>query len=78
MDYQVLFNIAFAIIGVLGGWFLRIIWDSIKGLTADLKELEAKSSETYARRDDMRLLHEALFKKLDRIEDKLDRKVDKL
>lgn len=77
MDFQVAFDISLSIIFALGGWFMRIIWSSITSLTKDLKSLDDKVSETYARRDDMRTLSDALFKKLDRIEDKLDRKVDK-
>ena len=77
MDFQVAFDISLSLVFALGGWFMRIIWSSITSLTKDLKNLDEKVSETYARRDDMRTLSDALFKKLDRIEDKLDRKVDK-
>lgn len=77
LDLQMVFDIALAIIGSLGGWLMRILWDSIAGLTKKIEEIEQKAVDTYARRDDVNNLQEALFRKLDRIEDKLDRKADK-
>ena len=39
---------------VLVGWFMRVMWDSIKRLQSDMSELERHASETYVRRDDYR------------------------
>jgi len=54
MELTVILNIAFSFIFVLIGWFLRIMWDSIKRLQTDMAELERHNSETYVRRDDYR------------------------
>jgi uncharacterized protein YjeT (DUF2065 family) len=54
MELTVILNVAFSLILVLIGWFLRIMWDSIKRLQSDMAELERHASETYVRRDDYR------------------------
>jgi len=54
MEPAVILNIAFSFIFILIGWFLRIMWDSIKRLQNDMSELERHASETYVRRDDYR------------------------
>ena len=54
MELTVILNLAFSLILVLIGWFLRIMWDSIKRLQHDMAELERHASETYVRRDDYR------------------------
>lgn len=84
MDLQVAFNIALGIISVLGGLVLRIIWQGQE----DQREAHRKLSETvtniqvlvageYMKRDEMRSMLDAVFKKLDKIYDKLETKVDK-
>ena len=54
MEPAVILNIAFSFILILIGWFLRIMWDSIKRLQNDMSELERHAFETYVRRDDYR------------------------
>lgn len=81
---QQLFNIMFAIAGALGGWWMKAMWESLKELekadrrmaseVADVKILVAGQ---YVKQESFDALSAAIFKKLDRIEDKLDHKVDK-
>lgn len=54
MEPVVILNVAMSIILVLIGWFMRVMWDSIKRLQTDMAELERHASETYVRRDDYR------------------------
>jgi len=54
MEPQTLINIGFACAGVFGGWWMKIIWDSIQGLKADLKGLDTKMHEDFVRRDDFK------------------------
>ena len=63
---------------------MRVMWQSLKELQAQDKELANKVSSIevlvagqYVKRDDMDRSMTALFAKLDRIEDKLDGKADK-
>ena len=66
------------------GFLLNAVWQSVKDLQASDKALVEKVGNIevlvagdYLRRDDFKHTVEALFKKLDKIEDKLDKKVDK-
>jgi hypothetical protein len=78
------FDIAVAVAGALGCWWMRVIWQSVKelqdadrSLISKLSAIEVLVAGSYVKRDDFDRLAEAIFKKLDRIEDKLDQKVDK-
>ena len=81
---QTFFNISVTVIGFLGGWWLKVLWDAVKDLqTADKVLVEKVSSieilvaGNYITRVDFDKIGAAIFAKLDKIEDKLDRKVDK-
>jgi hypothetical protein len=37
METQTLINIGFACAGIFGGWWMKIIWDSIQSLRADAR-----------------------------------------
>jgi len=81
---QTLFNIAVGLAGALGGWILNTLWQEIKSMqTTDQKladkvaSIEILVAGQYVKRDDIQVLSTAIFAKLDRIEDKLDGKVDK-
>ena len=84
MDYQVLFNIAFAIAGFFGGWVLNNLSKAIEKLDTDVRAMP----HTYVSKDDwreaMKEMKEEMrtgFDKLDRtlgtIFKKLDNKEDK-
>jgi low affinity Fe/Cu permease len=51
---QLVFNWAVAIAGALGGWALKVIWDSILEVRKDLKTMDTKMHEDFVRRDDFR------------------------
>jgi len=81
---QTVFNIALAISGFLGGWVLKVIWDAVKDLqTADkvlvekVNTIEILIAGNYMSKQDFDKIAIAIFAKLDKIEDKLDKKADK-
>jgi len=83
MDQQ-FFNVVVAVCGFLGGWTLKVIYDDLKELkTADknladkVASIEILVAGEYVKKDEFSSNIAALFVKLDRIEDKLDKKVDK-
>lgn len=83
MDQSV-FNIAFGIAGTLGGWWMKAMWEAVKDLkTADqelanqVSDLKVLVAGDYVRREMFDRLSDAIFVKLDRIENKLDHKADK-
>ena len=84
MDYQVLFNIAFGIAGIFGGWVLNRIYSAIDKLDADVRSMP----HTYVAKDDFKTATAELktdirmgFQQIDRtlasIFDRLNAKVDK-
>jgi len=77
MDVQTAFNAVIGGLMMLSGWFLRVVWDSIKRLQADQNTLERHVSETYVRRDDYRDDMAEMKLMLRQIISKLDDKADK-
>ena len=84
MFEQTIFNIAIAVAGFLGGWTLKVMWESLKDLQlADkilvekVNTIEILIAGNYINKIDFDKIANAIFTKLDKIEDKLDRKVDK-
>jgi len=69
--------------GVLGlgltvlGWFAREMWGTVKALARDLIQLQKDMSEQYVRKDDFKEFRTEILNVLQRIESKLDTKVDK-
>lgn len=70
--------------GALIGFLLNAVWQAVKDLQSADKELMKKVSEievlvagAYVKKDEFLRSVTALFTKLDRIEDKLDKKADK-
>ena len=81
---QTLFNIAVTVIGFLGGWWLKVLWDAVKDLqTADkvlvekVSSIEVLVAGNYMSKQDFDKIAAAIFAKLDKIEDKIDKKADK-
>ena len=73
MDYQILFNLAVAVAGFLGGWTLNRIYQALDRLDADLRQMPLN----YVNRDDYRSDVTEIKTMLGKIFDKLDGKADK-
>jgi hypothetical protein len=81
---QTLINWLLGGFGALIGFLLNAVWQAVKDLQKSDKELAAKVAEIevlvagdYVRKSEFQNNITALFAKLDKIEDKIDRKVDK-
>lgn len=81
---QNVFNVVVAVAGALGGWWLNTVWTAVKDLqkvdlelTNKLASVEVLVAGTYIKRSDFEKVADALFLKLDKIDDKLDSKMDK-
>lgn len=81
---QEIFNIAVAIAGALGGWWLKVMWETLKDLqTADrqlvdkISKIEILVASNYVNKEDFDRTITRLFEKLDHIESKIDAKADK-
>ena len=84
MDTQMLINILLGAVAFLGGIWVRGIADSMKDLKAvdielaeKVQNIEVLVAGQYVKRDELEKLGSAIFTKLDRIEAKIDLKVDK-
>lgn len=51
---QMIFNWAVAAAGALGGWILKVIWDTIVEVKKDLQKMDSKMHEDFVRRDDFK------------------------
>ena len=81
---QTVFNIIATVAGFLGGWWLKVMWDAVKDLQSADKVLVEKVNTieiliagNYMSKSDFDKIVIAIFAKLDKIEDKLDKKADK-
>ena len=85
MDLQLAFNLTTGIIAFLGGYVLNSISKRIESLqaadtalTEKVHKIETLVIGEYVKHSELDRLGEALFKKLDKIDIKLDNKQDKL
>ena len=81
---QLLFNVIIGALYLVAGWLMKVMWDSLRDLrTADtiladkVGTMEVLVAGSYAKRDELDKMANAIFLKLDRIEAKLDTKADK-
>jgi hypothetical protein len=77
MEVQHLVDILFAVLGVLAGWVMRKMDESLTGLTSKVQAIELLVAGSYVKRDDLEKMTSTIFQKLDKIESKLDNKADK-
>lgn len=52
---QTIVNWLFAGLGAAFGWVLKVVWDAIKELKADMKQIERDLPEVYVRKDDFKV-----------------------
>lgn len=81
---QSLVNWLLAGFGALIGFLLNAVWQAVKDLQKSDKDIAAKVADIevlvagdYVKKTEFQGTIKALFAKLDKIEDKIDRKVDK-
>jgi predicted nucleic acid-binding Zn-ribbon protein len=51
---QMIINSVFAAVGTLTGWLVKVLWDAIKELKTDMKQIERDLPEVYVRKDDFK------------------------
>lgn len=83
MSFQEAFNTAMALIFILVGWLLNVLYSSMrdlatadKALTDKVQSIELIVAGQYVKRSEFEAKVDALFGKLDAISDKLDRKLE--
>lgn len=81
---QIMFNIIVCIAGFFGGWILNAIWKAVNDLQSTDTRLSEKISSIevhlagqYMTREEMMQNYAIIMSKLDKIDNKLDKKADK-
>lgn len=77
MDLQSLLNLTLGSGVAVIGWLARTLWDAVQALRKDLSSLREEIAEDRVHKDDFKELSQTIMRKLDKIEDKIDRKADK-
>jgi len=77
MEFQNIFNLVGGAILVAIGWWCKEIWDSVKSLKNDIKDIEVALPTSYVRKEDINGRFDKIDNVLERIFDKLDEKADK-
>ena len=77
MDSQTVVNFVGGAILVAVGWWCKEIWDSVKSLKNDIKDIEVALPTSYVRKEDINSRLDKIDNVLERILDKLDEKQDK-
>lgn len=52
---QTIINWLFVGFGAALGWVMKVVWDAIKDLKADVKQIERDLPEVYVRKDDFKV-----------------------
>lgn len=74
---QDLYNIIVGVAGAAVGWMLKVVWESVRELQTDMKEIERELHTEYVSKNDYRQDIVEMKEILKQIFDKLDRKADK-
>lgn len=77
IDHQVIINAVLGVLLALVGWFARQVWDAVKDLQREIRDIEVDLPRNYIRRDEfidnMRDIKEMLGKIFDRLDNKVDK-----
>lgn len=77
VDHQIIINAILGILLALVGWFARQVWDAVKDLQREIRDIEVDLPRNYIRRDEfidnMRDIKEMLGKIFDRLDNKVDK-----
>lgn len=83
-DMQIAFDVVVSLIGGMGGWILKTIWEAIKDLQkkdealgVEVHQVHILVAGNYVKREELDKHLTAIFELLRRIEGKFDGKVDK-
>jgi len=84
MESQTIFDVVLGVTMLLGGWIMRMMWESLKELRTQDQELAEKVSQIevlvageYVKRSELDRAIQRIFDKLDIIDAKLSSKADK-
>jgi|TARA_R110000796_G_scaffold94526_5_gene199407 hypothetical protein len=73
MDYQVMFNVAIALAGFIGGWVVNRVFALLDRIDADMKSIPMQYVSKDDYREDIREIKEMLGAIFKRLENKADK-----
>jgi hypothetical protein len=74
---QDLYNILVGVCGAAIGWLLKVIWESVRALQADMREIEKELRTKFVGKDDYRSDIQEIKEMVKAIFERLERKADK-
>ncbi len=74
---QNLYNILVGVCGAAIGWLLKVIWESVRALQTDMKEIERELRTKFVSKDDYRSDIQEIKEMVKAIFERLERKADK-
>ena len=77
MESQGIINLIAGTVLAVSGWLLRELWSAVKDLKSDLSKLREDLPKDYVIKDDYRRDIDEVKMMLNKIFDRLDKKVDK-
>ena len=77
MESQDLFNMAAGLLGAVGGWLLNTMWQAVRSLETKVAAIDVLVAGQYVKKEEVSRMIDALFHKLDKIQDAVERKADK-
>lgn len=77
MDWQIGFNLLFGAFCALSGWVLKTHYEGIRDLWGAVNSIREAIGKDYLQKDDFHRFEERLWSRLDGLDGKLDRKMDK-
>ena len=78
LDHQVRINAVLGVLLALVGWFARQVWDAVKDLQREIRDIEVDLPRNYIRRDEFMDNMREIKDMLGKIFDRLDNKADKI
>lgn len=77
MDWQYLFNSAFGLLCMVGGWWLNTMWQAMRNLETKVASIDVLVAGQYVKKEELQYMSAEIFRKLDKIQDAIERKADK-
>ena len=77
LNLDQIFQVSLMAAMAVSGWFMRMLWSVSQSLKEDLSNLRVSLPKDYIRREDYREDLARIHELLEKIYDKLDKKVDK-
>ena len=77
IDFDDIFKLLVGGVLAAFGWFMRTLYDGVQSLRRDHEAHKIEVAKEYVAKNDLRETEKRLIDRLDRIEEKLDKQIDR-